>query len=43
LWRRYLKNNPLFIVYAFLQIVGWKRYALEPAPQHSHPYVVPAE
>jgi N-acetylglucosaminyldiphosphoundecaprenol N-acetyl-beta-D-mannosaminyltransferase len=38
LWRRYLKNNPLFIVYALLQIIGWKRYALGPAPQHSHPY-----
>lgn len=33
LWRRYLLNNPLFIVYAFLQIVGWKRYILESEPQ----------
>jgi len=29
LWRRYLVNNPLFIIYAFLQIIGWKRYTLE--------------
>jgi N-acetylglucosaminyldiphosphoundecaprenol N-acetyl-beta-D-mannosaminyltransferase len=28
LWRRYLMNNPLFIIYTFLQIVGWKRYTL---------------
>jgi N-acetylglucosaminyldiphosphoundecaprenol N-acetyl-beta-D-mannosaminyltransferase len=35
LWRRYLLNNPLFIVYAFLQIIGWKRYTLESGPQHS--------
>jgi N-acetylglucosaminyldiphosphoundecaprenol N-acetyl-beta-D-mannosaminyltransferase len=39
LWRRYLRNNPLFIVHAFLQIIGWKRYALEPTPPPSHPYV----
>ena len=37
LWRRYLLNNPLFIVYAFLQIIGWKRYTLESGPQHSRP------
>jgi N-acetylglucosaminyldiphosphoundecaprenol N-acetyl-beta-D-mannosaminyltransferase len=29
LWKRYLRNNPLFIIYALLQIVGWKRYPLE--------------
>ena len=41
LWRRYLLNNPLFIVYAFLQIIGWKRYALETT--HSHMYMIPTE
>ena len=35
LWRRYLLNNPLFILHAFLQIMGWKRYTLEAGPQHS--------
>lgn len=39
LWRRYLLNNPLFIVYAFLQIIGWKRYTLEPGSQYSRPTV----
>jgi N-acetylglucosaminyldiphosphoundecaprenol N-acetyl-beta-D-mannosaminyltransferase len=41
LWRRYLLNNPLFIVYAFLQIIGWKRYALETANRHM--YMIPTE
>jgi N-acetylglucosaminyldiphosphoundecaprenol N-acetyl-beta-D-mannosaminyltransferase len=39
LWRRYLLNNPLFIVYVLLQIIGWKRYPLESEPRHSRPYV----
>jgi N-acetylglucosaminyldiphosphoundecaprenol N-acetyl-beta-D-mannosaminyltransferase len=39
LWKRYFINNPLFIWYIFLQIIGWNRYALKPGPQHSHPYV----
>jgi N-acetylglucosaminyldiphosphoundecaprenol N-acetyl-beta-D-mannosaminyltransferase len=30
LWKRYVLNNPLFVVYAFLQIIGLKRYSLEP-------------
>ena len=29
LWKRYLLNNPLFLFYVFLQILGWKRYTLE--------------
>jgi N-acetylglucosaminyldiphosphoundecaprenol N-acetyl-beta-D-mannosaminyltransferase len=29
LWKRYLLNNPLFLVHVFLQIMGWKRYTLE--------------
>jgi N-acetylglucosaminyldiphosphoundecaprenol N-acetyl-beta-D-mannosaminyltransferase len=28
LWRRYLRNNPLFVFYAILQIMGLKRYVL---------------
>lgn len=39
LWRRYLINNPLFIVSAFLQIIGWKHYAFEMGTQQSQPYV----
>jgi N-acetylglucosaminyldiphosphoundecaprenol N-acetyl-beta-D-mannosaminyltransferase len=30
LWKRYVLNNPLFIVYALLQIIGLRRYTLEP-------------
>jgi N-acetylglucosaminyldiphosphoundecaprenol N-acetyl-beta-D-mannosaminyltransferase len=30
LWRRYFRNNPLFIYRAFCQITGLKKYALEP-------------
>jgi N-acetylglucosaminyldiphosphoundecaprenol N-acetyl-beta-D-mannosaminyltransferase len=29
LWRRYLKNNPLFILRAFLQISGLKKYRID--------------
>jgi N-acetylglucosaminyldiphosphoundecaprenol N-acetyl-beta-D-mannosaminyltransferase len=29
LWKRYLLNNPVFVLYAFLQMIGWKHYALE--------------
>ena len=28
LWRRYLLNNPQFVVCALLQVLGFKRYAL---------------
>lgn len=28
LWKRYLLNNPTFVFYAFLQMIGWKHYAL---------------
>jgi N-acetylglucosaminyldiphosphoundecaprenol N-acetyl-beta-D-mannosaminyltransferase len=38
LWRRYLLNNPLFILYALLQCVGVKRYSLKAESEHSHPY-----
>jgi N-acetylglucosaminyldiphosphoundecaprenol N-acetyl-beta-D-mannosaminyltransferase len=29
LWKRYLKNNPLFVMRAFLQITGLRRYRLK--------------
>jgi N-acetylglucosaminyldiphosphoundecaprenol N-acetyl-beta-D-mannosaminyltransferase len=29
LWKRYLKNNPLFIARAFLQLTGLKKYPME--------------
>jgi N-acetylglucosaminyldiphosphoundecaprenol N-acetyl-beta-D-mannosaminyltransferase len=29
LWRRYLKNNPLFLMHSFLQVTGLKKYDLE--------------
>jgi len=28
LWKRYLKNNPLFVMRAFLQLTGLKKYPL---------------
>lgn len=31
LWRRYLKNNPLFILRAALQLTGLRKYELPPA------------
>jgi N-acetylglucosaminyldiphosphoundecaprenol N-acetyl-beta-D-mannosaminyltransferase len=33
LWRRYCFNNPLFIAFVFLQLIGWKRFTVEPNPQ----------
>jgi N-acetylglucosaminyldiphosphoundecaprenol N-acetyl-beta-D-mannosaminyltransferase len=39
LWKRYLRNNPLFIIYAFLQIIGWKRYTLQTASSHSQSFI----
>jgi N-acetylglucosaminyldiphosphoundecaprenol N-acetyl-beta-D-mannosaminyltransferase len=38
LWRRYLLNNPRFLLYAFFQVLGLKRYALR-ASGHSRSYV----
>lgn len=29
LWKRYLRNNPAFVLYALLQMIGWRHYALE--------------
>ena len=33
LWRRYCFNNPLFIAFVFLQLIGWKRFTVEANPQ----------
>jgi N-acetylglucosaminyldiphosphoundecaprenol N-acetyl-beta-D-mannosaminyltransferase len=30
LWKRYLKNNPLFVARAFCQLIGLKKYPLDP-------------
>jgi N-acetylglucosaminyldiphosphoundecaprenol N-acetyl-beta-D-mannosaminyltransferase len=38
LWRRYLLNNPLFIILALLQICGLMHYTLETGSEHSQPY-----
>lgn len=29
LWKRYIRNNPIFIVKSFCQQVGWKKYPLD--------------
>jgi N-acetylglucosaminyldiphosphoundecaprenol N-acetyl-beta-D-mannosaminyltransferase len=39
LWRRYLRNNPLFIFYALLQIIGLKRYTLASGSELPQSYV----
>ena len=39
LWRRYLRNNPLFIFYALLQISGLKRYVLASGLEIKQPYI----
>jgi N-acetylglucosaminyldiphosphoundecaprenol N-acetyl-beta-D-mannosaminyltransferase len=31
LWKRYFKHNPRFILFFFMQMVGWKRYSAKPA------------
>ncbi len=38
LWKRYLLNNPLFIIYILLQIAGLKDYRLKSDSAHPHPY-----
>jgi N-acetylglucosaminyldiphosphoundecaprenol N-acetyl-beta-D-mannosaminyltransferase len=38
LWRRYLLNNPRFIVCAVLQFIGVKHYALNLGSEHRQPY-----
>ena len=31
LWKRYLKNNPLFVLRLLLQMAGLRRYSIEPS------------
>jgi N-acetylglucosaminyldiphosphoundecaprenol N-acetyl-beta-D-mannosaminyltransferase len=38
LWRRYLLNNPLFIVFALLQIIGLMHYPLKARSESPRPY-----
>lgn len=33
LWKRYLRNNPPFLFYSFLQLTGLKTYLLQPSPE----------
>lgn len=33
LWKRYLRNNPPFLFYIFLQLTGLKIYLLQPPPE----------
>ena len=33
LWKRYLRNNPPFLFYSFLQLTGLKIYSLQPPPE----------
>ena len=33
LWKRYLRNNPPFLFYSFLQLTGLKIYSLQPPPK----------
>ena len=33
LWKRYLLNNPRFVLYVLLQLIGVKQYALESRPE----------
>jgi N-acetylglucosaminyldiphosphoundecaprenol N-acetyl-beta-D-mannosaminyltransferase len=39
LWKRYLLNNPLFIIYSLLQFLGWKQYVRETDSQQPPLYV----
>ena len=34
LWRRYLRNNPLFVWHILLQTLGVRHYRLESEPPH---------
>jgi len=35
LWRRYLRNNPSFLLHIFLQLIGLESYPLQPGPDPS--------
>ena len=39
LWKRYLLNNPLFVILVILQFAGLRRYKLEPRLEDARPYV----
>lgn len=42
LWRRYLRNNPSFLFYIFLQLTGIKPYSIQSAPDLSKTSPQPA-
>ena len=37
LWKRYLRNNPLFVLRSIAQLTGLKRYPLDPVPEPGSP------
>jgi N-acetylglucosaminyldiphosphoundecaprenol N-acetyl-beta-D-mannosaminyltransferase len=39
LWKRYLLNNPMFILHALLQIIGLAHYTLESGSKHSRSHI----
>ena len=39
LWKRYMRNNPLFLFSIFLQLTGLKSYVPQPPPQRSTAWV----
>ncbi len=39
LWKRYLRNNPPFLFYSFLQLTGLRVYSLQPPPE---PQIIPS-
>lgn len=39
LWKRYLLNNPMFILHALLQIIGLAHYTLESDSKHSRSHI----
>jgi N-acetylglucosaminyldiphosphoundecaprenol N-acetyl-beta-D-mannosaminyltransferase len=38
LWKRYLWNNPRFVFWALLQLMGLKQYTLKTESEQAHPY-----
>jgi N-acetylglucosaminyldiphosphoundecaprenol N-acetyl-beta-D-mannosaminyltransferase len=38
LWKRYLLNNPRFVFYVLLQLLGLRHYKLESRSQHAQPF-----
>jgi N-acetylglucosaminyldiphosphoundecaprenol N-acetyl-beta-D-mannosaminyltransferase len=37
LWKRYFRNNPLFVLRSLAQLTGLKRYPLDPVPESGSP------